>query len=60
MSAWISFGRCGFGGNLGLFPELRLGIVRVGCCRGAIVDHLRALRIQAEETLKGIIRGRGK
>lgn len=38
MAEW---GWCGFGASRGLVPELRLGIVRLACCRGSIVDRVR-------------------
>lgn len=38
------FGWCGFGWSGDLLPELRLGIVRFACCKGAIVERMRKLR----------------
>ena len=31
------FGWCGFGASHGLVPELRLGLLRLACCRGSII-----------------------
>jgi hypothetical protein len=42
MSVWLSLGFVGFGYSGGLFPELRCGIVAIGCCRGAIGHNMRA------------------
>lgn len=57
MSLWISFGLCGLGANGGLFPEIRLGVVRVGCCRGAIADHAARARSRLEQALKAVVQG---
>lgn len=60
MSVWISFHRwCGFGGNLGLFPEVRLGVLRLGCCKGAIGAKVRAAREQVEITYRHLFRKGG-
>lgn len=57
MSIWCSIGPCGFGANLGLFPELRFGLIRIGCCRGAVADHAREARSKLERTLQALVRG---
>lgn len=54
MTVWCSLGRCGFGGNLGLFPELRLGVVRIGCCRGAITGHIEEMRDRLRRALASL------
>ena len=41
MKGWtvlVQIGWCGFGVNGGLLPELRLGVIRLACCRGWIFD----------------------
>lgn len=43
-SVWITLGRVGFGVSGGLFPELRLGVVAIGWCRGAIGRKAREMR----------------
>lgn len=58
MSVWFSFGLVGFGFSTGLFPELRLGVVAVGCCRGAIAAHVRSAREGLEQAL-AVLMGRG-
>jgi hypothetical protein len=37
----VEAGRCGWGRDNGLFPEFRLGWVRVMFCRDPIIDTLR-------------------
>jgi hypothetical protein len=39
----VEFARCGWGRDDGLFPEIRLGFVRVMITREPIVDALRGL-----------------
>lgn len=39
----ITTGRCGFGRTGGLFPELRLGFVAIGWCRGSLREHVATL-----------------
>lgn len=56
MTVWLSLDLCGFGGNLGLFPELRLGLVRVGWCRGAITEHLEDARDRLRRVLSELRR----
>lgn len=41
MSVWVTVGFVGFGLSRGLFPEVRLGVVCVGWCRGAIGQRAR-------------------
>ena len=41
-TAIITTGWCGFGCTRGLFPEIRLGIVAIGWCRGSLRDHVAA------------------
>lgn len=43
-SVWFTVGFVGFGASGGLFPEVRLGLVSVGCCRGAIAMHMQIAR----------------
>ena len=41
MTVWCTFSAwCGFGINRGLFPEIRMGFVRVGWVKGAIKAKL--------------------
>lgn len=54
MSVWLSLDLCGFGVTGGLFPELRLGILRIGCCRGAIAERARDARSRMERTLTAL------
>lgn len=42
MSIWVSIGWHGVGISTGLFPELRLGFVAIGCCRGAVRQRIVA------------------
>jgi hypothetical protein len=58
LSIWLSFGLCGFGFSRGLFPELRLGVVSVGWCRGAIAAHVRSAR-EALDNALAVLMGRG-
>lgn len=37
----VEFGRCGWGRDAGLFPEVRLGVVRVMLTRDPLIDTLR-------------------
>lgn len=46
-SVIFEFGVCGFGWAGGLFPEIRLGAVRVWCCHGV----LRAKLLEYERAL---------
>lgn len=39
-SIGVVFGRCGFGWEGGLFPNVRLGLLHVWCCRGSVFDHM--------------------
>lgn len=43
-SAWVTIGWVGFGASGGLFPEVRLGLLAIGCTRGAISDHIHLAR----------------
>jgi hypothetical protein len=43
-SVWITLGWVGFGASGGLFPELRAGIIAIGCCRGSIADRMQIAR----------------
>lgn len=40
----LEFGRCGFGFDAGLIPDLRLGLIRVAWTRGSILGRFRSLR----------------
>jgi hypothetical protein len=51
-SLWLTFGLVGLGYTGGLFPELRLGLVAVGWCRGAIGHHARAARGSLEAAVR--------
>ena len=54
-SVWITFGRVGFGyARDSLFPELRLGMVAIGGCRGALREHIEAYRAQARNALRSL------
>lgn len=48
---------CGFGATGGQILELRLGFIRVGCCKGAVMEHIRQARSRLESTLKALVRG---
>lgn len=41
MTIWIAFGWFGFGATGGQFPELRVGLVAVGCSWGLITQTMR-------------------
>jgi len=60
VSVWISLHLwCGFGVTGGLFPEIRLGIVRVGCCRGAVADRMRGARDRLEAVYARLMMSEG-
>jgi hypothetical protein len=40
----IEFGRCGWGAQGGLVPELRIGWVRVWTCSGSVMAILWSMR----------------
>jgi hypothetical protein len=42
VSIWFSIGWRGVGYSAGLFPEVRLGVLSIGWCRGAIGERARA------------------
>lgn len=42
MSVWLSIGWHGWGVSAGLFPEIRLGFIAFGCCRGALRQRIVA------------------
>ncbi len=55
MTIWLTWGLVGFGWQRDrLFPELRLGIVAVGYCRGAIRSHVESFRTQARLALDAL------
>lgn len=43
-SVWITLGWVGVGASGGLFPEVRAGIIAIGCCRGSIADRMQIAR----------------
>lgn len=59
MSLWVSIGLRwrGIGLSGGLFPELRLGFLAIGCCRGAIAARLETWRAETRAALDAL-RGR--
>ena len=48
----VEFGLCGFGASSGQVPELRLGVVRLWCCRGSIREQLRELRCSLADAVR--------
>jgi hypothetical protein len=61
MTVWFGLHLwCGFGVTGGLFPEVRLGILRIGCCRGAVGDRMRDARARLEHVYARLVqRGEG-
>lgn len=54
-SVWLTVGLVGFGYDRdNLFPELRLGLVAVGWCRGALRQHIDIYRAQARNALRSL------
>ena len=54
-SVWLTFGLVGFSYDRdNLFPELRLGLVAGGCCRGALRQHIDIYRAQARNALRSL------
>lgn len=51
-SGGIEIGLCGFGASGGLIPELRLGVVRLWCCRGSAFGKLRDALSRACDELR--------
>ena len=51
----FEIGWCGFGWSGDLVPELRLGIIRLACCKGALVDRIRDLRDSLDRARTAII-----
>jgi hypothetical protein len=52
---WITFGLVGFGVTReALFPEVRLGLVAIGMCRGALRDHIGKFRAYARAALAAV------
>lgn len=57
MSVWFGIHIwCGFGCNGGLFPELRLGVIRVGCCKGAVGERVRKATARIAEAAAAALR----
>lgn len=52
----FDFGWCGFGFSGGLFPELRLGLVRVFAWRGSLIEHMRVWRHALDAKLDALKR----
>lgn len=48
------WGRCGWGLSLDLFPELRLGVVRLSFSDSYIVDKLRAWQQQLDRAASAL------
>lgn len=55
----VEWGPCGFGRSNDLVPELRLGIVRLACCRGSIVARIDDLRQTLKNALAELRRAGG-
>jgi hypothetical protein len=52
-TAWITFGWVGAGIDRdSLFPQLRLGCIAIGWCRGSIHDKCEAMRVQLTHALE--------
>ena len=52
---WLTVGLVGFGYDRdNLFPELRLGLIAVGWCRGALRQHIDIYRAQARNALRSL------
>jgi hypothetical protein len=43
-SLGVGIGWCGFGIQGGLFPNVRIGVVHIWCCRGSMFDVLQGYR----------------
>lgn len=54
MSIWLSIGWHGFGVSAGLFPELRIGIIAIGCCRGAVRQRIVAASGSVQAALRAL------
>ena len=56
MSVWVSIGLRwrGIGFSGGLFPELRLGFLAVGWCRGVLAERLADWRAQTRAALDAL------
>lgn len=55
MTMWVTFGWVGFGiTREALFPEVGLGFIAIGWCRGALRDHVRTFRAYAKAALAAV------
>lgn len=55
MTMWCTFGLVGFGlEREALFPEIRLGIVAIGWCRGALHEHIAKFRASCKAALQAL------
>lgn len=52
-------GWCGFGRSNDLVPELRLGFIRIACCRGSIVARILELRSSLQRALDELRKKKG-
>ena len=52
----IDIGWCGFGYEGGLLPNIRLGIIRLWCCRGTIVGRFEKMQMALADALKELKR----
>ena len=50
----LEFGWCGFGWEGGLVPEIRLGLLRIGWCRGSLLDGLVKMRAALKVKVRGV------
>lgn len=57
-TVWLTFGWVGFGASAGLLPELRLGLVALGCCRGAPRERVEMLRAGIRSAIATLAGGR--
>lgn len=59
----IELGWFGFGGSWDLFPEVRIGIVRIAWCRGSLIeritDRLKSCKTALADALRELSARRG-
>lgn len=48
----VGFGWCGFGLSGGLLPEVRLGLVRLACCRGWLLERVGQIQAALDACAK--------
>jgi hypothetical protein len=57
-TVWLTLGWVGFGANAGTLPELRLGLVALGCCPGALRERVDAFARAVAEAIRTLGKGR--